>query len=84
MTVLRPLHHHRVAKEVSRERVILKNDLRVSQCQSRTHQGRFQDSACFASGGCTRGDKCMYLHEMEGGKLKPGLPKRRSEVRSKS
>ena len=27
-----------------------------------------------SSGGCTRGDKCMYLHEMEGGKPKPALP----------
>ena len=31
--------------------------------------------AYFASpGGCQRGEKCMYLHEMEGGKPKPALP----------
>ena len=31
--------------------------------------------AYFASeGGCQKGEKCMYLHEMEGGKPKPALP----------
>ena len=39
-----------------------------------------------SSGGCTRGDKCMYLHEMEGGKPKPALPEdvARLEARAKS
>ena len=43
--------------------------------------------AYFASpGGCTRGDRCMYLHEMEGGKPKPALPEdvARLEARAKS
>ena len=43
--------------------------------------------AYFASpGGCTRGDKCMYLHEMEGGKPKPALPEdvAKLEARAKS
>ena len=31
--------------------------------------------AYFASpGGCVRGEKCLYLHEMEAGKPKPALP----------
>ena len=39
-----------------------------------------------SSGGCTRGDKCMYLHEMEGGKPKPALPEdvAKLEARAKS
>ena len=43
--------------------------------------------AYFASpGGCTRGDKCMYLHEMESGKPKPALPEdvAKLEARAKS
>ena len=43
--------------------------------------------AYFASpGGCTRGDKCMYLHEMEAGKPKPALPEdvAKLEARAKS
>ena len=43
--------------------------------------------AYFASpGGCTRGDKCMYLHELEGGKPKPALPEdvAKLEARAKS
>ena len=39
-----------------------------------------------SSGGCTRGDKCMYLHELEGGKPKPALPEdvAKLEARAKS
>ena len=43
--------------------------------------------AYFASpGGCVRGDKCMYLHEMENGKPKPALPEdvAKLEARAKS
>ena len=43
--------------------------------------------AYFASpGGCVRGEKCMYLHEMEAGKPKPGLPEdvAKLEARAKS
>ena len=43
--------------------------------------------AYFASpGGCQRGDKCMYLHEMEAGKPKPALPEdvAKLEARAKS
>ena len=27
-----------------------------------------------SEGGCQKGDKCLYLHEMEGGRPKPALP----------
>ena len=39
-----------------------------------------------SSGGCTRGEKCMYLHELEGGKPKPALPEdvAKLEARAKS
>ena len=43
--------------------------------------------ASFASeGGCQRGDKCMYLHETEGGKPKPALPEdaAKPEARAKA
>ena len=35
-----------------------------------------------SSGGCTRGDKCMYLHELEGGKPKASFTRRRCKVGS--
>ena len=45
-----------------------------------------KECAYFASpGGCQRGEKCMYLHEMEAGKPKPALPEdvARLEARAK-